>query len=197
MSSAQLPKLPNLDRLQETTTELFKTKELFNFIHELSKVYFSDELLSPASTDYKFELFSYTIDDAKSSPSAAKKIQCADLAIPDSPIRKNGKPFVLVYISDKKTKDGKELIGKAFKKTELSEKHNLIYNAYTEGKSELAPTKETLTSLAHLIKCLVHNDIHLIRLKLYGSEFVLNTIENLKGGARKFLNAIKKLEPNQ
>lgn len=196
VSSAQLPNLPNLDRVKAATEELFKTKELFNFIHELSKVFFSEQFLSPASTDYKYELFSYTIDDAKSSPSAAKKIQCTDLAKPDSPI-KNGKPFVLIYISDKKSKDGKELIGKAFKKTELTEKHNLIYNAYTDGKSELAPSKETINSLAHLIKCLVQNDVHLIRLKLYGSEFVLNTIEDLKRDVRKFVNVIKKLESNQ
>lgn len=192
MSSAQNRKLPNTDRLKNATIALVNTKELIIFVHELSKVILSDEILPPLKNDYKFELFSYTIDDAKSSPSAAKKFECADLAKPDSPIKKD-KPYVLIYISDKRSKDGKELIGKSFNKTEI-ERSNLIYNAYTEGKSELAPIEDTLMSFVYFVKCLVHNNIHPFQMKLHDNEFVLKFTEIGRRNINKTLEAIKNLK---
>lgn len=190
MSSGQKLKLPNLDRLKAATKALFTSKEFILFVHEASKVILSDEILPALKKDYKFELFSYTID-AKSSPSAAKKFECANLAKPDSPIKKD-KP-VLIYISDKKSKDGKDLIGKSFNKTEI-EGSNLIYNAYTEGKSEQAPLEDTIVSFVYVLKCLVHNNIHPFQIKLHENEFVLKFKEIGRRNINKTLEAITNLE---
>lgn len=119
--------------------------------------------LPPLSKDIKTELFLYTLD--KSTIKSANKFQCEDLDKKDTPYNKNND--LLILVSSKKSKDGKEFVGK----TIADPTNNYIYLAYSDGKTATAPLREYAISMMHFIKCLIDHGINLLHVDFDDSDF--------------------------
>lgn len=133
------------------------------FVTDVSVVLLRLLTLPPIPTDIKTESFIYTSD--KLTLKSANKFQCEDLHKKDSLYNK--KNDLVILVSTKKSKDGKEYIGRKVK----NETINYVYLAYTDGKPEVAPIKQLAISLLHFLKCLVDHDISLLRLGIENNDF--------------------------
>lgn len=120
----------------------------------------------PEVKDIKTDLFMYAVNGT--SLSDPKKFQCEDLHKKDVAYKRD--QDLIVLVANKKSKDGRDFVGKAVNGTDNAKK-NYIYMAYMAGKTDSPPLKEFVISLMNFFKCLLDHGISLLNISIEHTDF--------------------------